>query len=165
MKDLRDIPAIRAEAERRAKSVWRHERENAGADKWLYPDEWGDGPTHPARILGHLDLLCDLSDPGSRDAVARMVAERVGLVCGATAPDFARFVCGEHCCDGDRGLMVPCSRPIWSMMGADETQMVTFADCPDPDEWDGDERRHIPGISAVTDPADALRLIALSVLA
>jgi hypothetical protein len=41
-------------------------------------------------------------------------------------------------------------------MGDDETQMVTFADCPDPDEWDGDERRHVPNIDTLTSPTDAL---------
>ena len=115
-------------------------------------------------VAVELALLSDLSRPASRDAVARLVAEAVGLECGATAPDIGRFVCGEHCCDGDLGRMVPCARPIWSMMGADETQMVVFADCPDPDAWDGDERRHVPGISAVTDSAGALALIALTVL-
>ena len=115
-------------------------------------------------VTARLTLLSDLSRPASRDAVARLVAEAVGLECGATAPDIGRFVCGEHCCDGDLGRMVPCARPIWSMMGADETQMVVFADCPDPDAWDGDERRHVPGISAVTDSAGALALIALTVL-
>lgn len=120
---------------------------------------------NPERVAAvFLAQLSDLTIAASRDAVARLVAERLGLTCGAMAPDLGRFACGEHCCDGDRGRMVPCARPIWSMMGADETQMVVFADCPDPDAWGGDERRHVPGISAVTDPAEALTLIALAVL-
>ena len=129
-------------------------------------DGLGLSVTQRAMLLERvMARACALTRPASRDAVARLVAEAVGLECGATAPDIGRFVCGEHCCDGDLGRMVPCARPIWSMMGADETQMVVFADCPDPDAWDGDERRHVPGISAVTDPAEALTLIALAVLA
>ena len=128
-------------------------------------DGLGLSVTQRAMLLERvMARACALTRPASRDAVARLVAEAVGLECGATAPDIGRFVCGEHCCDGDLGRMVPCARPIWSMMGADEMQMVTFADCPDPDEWDGDERRHVRGISTITDPAEALRLIATHVL-
>lgn len=121
------------------------------------PPMWAD-------VDAHLTLLCDLTRPASRDAVARLVAEAAGLECGATEPDLGRYVCGEHCCDGEIGRMVPCARPVWSMMGANETQMVLFADCPDPAEWDGDERIHVPGISAITDPTEALTAIALHVL-
>lgn len=160
--DIRQLPAIRALAEERARSYW-------SAVQGIVPTAapWEQTPDYgkEVQIGAHLAIITDLSRPDSRDAIARLVAAKVGIECGATAPDFARFVCGAHCCDGERGRMVPCSRPIWSMMGADETQMVTFADCPDPDEWGGDERRHVPGISAITDPAEALRLIALAVLA
>lgn len=106
-------------------------------------------------------FLRDLSRPASRDAMARWLAAHHGLTVGATAPDFGRYVCGEHCCDGQRGRMVPCARPIWSLMGAEGT-MVTFADCPDPDAWGGDERCHVPGISALTNPAEALRAACLA---
>lgn len=165
MTDLRDIPAIRKLAEERARDIWTANVKYFQAAGWDITIDPGEAPTgFGLTIEAQIDLLSDLSRPDSRDAVARLVAAKVGIECGATAPDFARFVCGEHCCDGERGRMVPCSRPIWSMMGADETQMVTFADCPDPDEWGGDERRHVPGISAITDPAEALRLIALAVL-
>ena len=153
MTTLRDIPAIRKLAEEQAaemiSTAFRVAKrfEIASADL----------------VAVHLDLLCDLTRPASRDAVARLVAERVDLTCGATAPDFGRYACGEHCCDGRTGRMVPCSWHVWSMM-AEHDQMVLFADCPDPDEWDGDERRHVPGISAITDPAEALTLIATTVL-
>ena len=47
-------------------------------------------PSLRALYVAHLALLSDLSRPASRDALARLVAEAVGLECGATAPTFAR---------------------------------------------------------------------------
>lgn len=152
--NLTNIPAVRALAKRQA----RPRVDLAGIEHAKYPLHL------MVAAAVELAILCDLTRPESRDAIARLVAERVGLEVGATAPDFARFVCGEHCCDGERGRMVPCSRPIWSMMGADETQMVTFADCPDPGEWGGEARRHVPGVGTITDPGDALARIATHVL-
>lgn len=145
---LRDIPAVRALAEREARAFYdalpplspqRTPRavrrmstttepgwETVGSETTTWEEqseEWRN-----AIIAAYLALLTDLSRPASRDAVARLVAEAVGLECGATAPSFGRYVCGEHCCDGDIGRMTPCARSIWSMMGANETQMVVFAD-------------------------------------
>lgn len=164
---LRDIPAIRALAYEMLRDQWiaNYARLSANPDYLALPTH-EEAPEEAVELLieAQLDLLTDLTRPASRDAVARLVAEAVWLGCGATAPDFRRFTCGEHCCDGKRGRMTPCDRKIWSMMGADETQMVIFADCPDPDEWGGGERRHVPGISEVTDPAEALALIAAAVL-
>ncbi len=96
MADLRDIPAIRAEAERLAA-----EHHTALARVINRSDLDTQAPTLPAwehlspsyremRVEAHLDLLCDLSRPASRDAVARLVAAKVGMFCHDTAPLFER---------------------------------------------------------------------------
>jgi hypothetical protein len=51
-----------------------------------------------------------------------------------------------------------CGRAIWSLMGAEGFDPITFAECGD----DGNERVIVPGISAVTNPAEALRLACLA---
>ena len=145
---LREHHDIVALAERRAERLCAAYTRRAAIPDFTYRVE-------PKDVEAQLDLLLDPAEPDI-DALSRILAARVGLVVGATAPGWGRFVCGERCCDGERGRMVPCSRPIWSLMGENETQMVTFADCPDPDEWDGDERRHVPGISTLTSPTEAL---------
>lgn len=100
----------------------------------------------------------DISDPAGMDRAARWLAAHYGLAVGATAPDFGRYVCGEHCADGDTGRMEACHAPIWSLMvsGLDP---IIFADC---NGEDGDDRCHVPSISALTDPAEAMRAACLA---
>jgi hypothetical protein len=100
-----------------------------------------------------LSLLLD--SPLALCHAARWLATRVGMDPGVTAPSWERLQCRQHCCDGATGEIVDCTRPVWSIMGADDVYVI-FADCPDPEEWDGDDVRHVPGISDLTDPAEAL---------
>ena len=157
MSDLRTLPAIRAEAERLARETYEAQ------SKTLYAH--GMGPSllwellpermRTAYVGAHIDLLCDLSRPASMDAVARLVAAKVGLVCGATAPEFKRTV------GGDGWLF----RAGW---GAPEVEFVegvrkwtTFNPIRPTDFF---LAASLDGIGTITDPADALRLIALHVL-
>jgi len=140
MSDLRTLPAIRAEAERLARETYEAQ------SKTLYAH--GMGPSllwdllpermRTAYVGAHIDLLRDLSRPASMDAVARLVAARLGVKCGAIAPPLSLL---------RRGGV-----PTWCLGGEDGWQWIT--------------NDLVPGICPVTitDPADALRLIALHVL-
>ena len=55
--------------------------------------------------------------------------------------------------------MEQCDRPIWSLLGADGMDPVTFAECGIESP---DDREIVPGISALTDPAAALALACLA---
>lgn len=116
--------------------------------------------TVPKEDIDRLALLLD--SPLAMCHAARRLAGRLGLEPGVTAPSWERFSCREHCCDGETGQMVGCTRPVWSIMGADDVYVI-FADCPDPEAWDGSERRHVPGISDLTDPAEALAAACVAV--
>lgn len=76
MADLRDLPAVRAEAERLANEF--HARLFGRATDGQRLDAWREA---------HLDLLCDLTRPASRDAVARLVAAKLGWLFGALVND------------------------------------------------------------------------------
>ena len=102
--------------------------------------------------IAETSLLLD--SPLAMCHAARWLATRLGMEPGATAPGWGQYTCGEHCCNGETGEMADCSRQVWSL-GTDEG-FVLFMDCPNPEAWDGDERRHVPGISDLTDPAEAL---------
>ena len=65
---LREIPAVRELAERQASECAEAIRTHHG----LMSDH-----TEAAMFAAHVDLLCDLTRPASRDAVARLVAESV----------------------------------------------------------------------------------------
>lgn len=112
--------------------------------------------TRPVRWL---HLLLD--SPLALCHAARWLAEQLGMDPGATAPGWAQYPCGEHCCNGETGEMAACTRPVWSL-GTDEG-FVLFMDCPNPEAWDGEERRHVPGIGDLTDPAAALAAACLAV--
>lgn len=114
---------------------------------------------YPADVAT-LSLLLD--SPLAMCHAARWLATRLGMDPGVTAPSWERLQCRQHCCDGATGEMVDCTRPVWSIMGADDVYVI-FADCPDPEEWDGDDVRHVPGISALTDPAEALAAACVAV--
>ena len=105
----------------------------------------------------HASLLTDLSRPASRDHWARWLAERVGLVCGATAPGWNRVqTYVDHESTNYWALSVPGGR-------AYEMRIAFFHEPGDDDDgatvW-----RVAPGISALTNPAEALRLACLSVV-
>lgn len=150
------LPAVAALATNEARAEY---EAYAHAYHARYPNEtlrpWGshDGD-HGCFIAAQLALLSDLSRPASRDAVARLVAEAVGLECGATAPGL---------------FLLTDPEPVW------------WLDCiTGDDEKDADARcafhdsprvamqtfltQRVAGISAVTDPADALALIAIHIL-
>jgi hypothetical protein len=103
---------------------------------------WTSGAIHPAlweqhRLTdAHALLLADLSRPASRDAWARWLAERVGLVCGATAP-------------------------LWRREQTDDLVWVWVLDAWDDENVFRDSA--FPGISALTDPSEALRAAVLVV--
>lgn len=96
-------------------------------------------------IAVHTHLLADLTRPASRDFWARWLAAKVGLECGATAPRW-RF----------NEAMV-----LWALRGKDiHGGDVCFASTG----FGLMDRDHVvPGISAITNPAAALRLALLSV--
>ena len=98
-------------------------------------------------VAVELNLLCDLTRPDSRDAVARLVAAKVGIECGATAPAF-RF--NE-------------AMRMWFLKDAREHSLdVGFASTM---EHTQPRDVRVPGISAITDPAEALARVAIVVLA
>ena len=156
MSDLRTLPVIRAEAERLANESWACCRVGLRRVFGLHAAiEMPSREVRDAALEAHIDLLCDLSRPASMDAVARLVAAKVGLVCGATAPEFKRTV------GGDGWLF----RAGW---GAPEVEFVegvrkwtTFNPIRPTDFF---LAASLDGIGTITDPAEALRLIATHVL-
>jgi len=90
-------------------------------------------------------IALDLTDPTGMDTAARWLAEKVGLKVGATAPGWAK---------GGDGLG-------WGLRasGGDSRWFgsVPHEHCPDTHD------RLVPGISALTDPAEALALACLAV--
>lgn len=153
------LPPLRKRAEELAQERCAYRVVALGWHPWANQPEW----LRAQDIDTEAHLLADLSRPASRrelmDAVATAhdVDGTHGLTLGC-------FPCGEHCCDGDTGEMQPCGRRLWSLMGLYPEAMVEFADCPNPEHWSGEERIHVPGISSVTDPAEALALITIATL-
>ena len=157
MSDLRTLPTIIAHAEAEARV-----RQDGLANRWpsiedCPPPTWASmAPAERQFLIDvELDLACDISRPASMDAVARLVAERIGFVCGTTAPEFKRTV------GGDGWLF----RAGW---GAPEVEFVegvrkwtTFNPIRPTDFF---LAASLDGIGTITDPAEALRLIALYVL-
>lgn len=151
---LRNIPAVRARAEEQARE--QHDALRA-RDRSL--PTWDELPAWSAsyalvrrdpdpcalRVDATRDLLCNLDRPASRDAIARLVADALGLDCGATAPNLYRD-----------------SHGAWHLVVDGRT--VVFADAPPHHLRPGTEYRVVPGISAITDRAEALRRVALAVL-
>ena len=85
----------------------------------------------------------DLSDPAGMDRAARWLAAHHRFVHGPTAPSWAR---------GEGGWMLVCGGSMW----------MAFIE-PDPDlERIGGKA--VPGISALTDPALALRAACLAAI-
>jgi hypothetical protein len=144
------LPALRKRAEEEA-------RETRAVLVDL-ADRYDPVPWEGTLARAHLSLLSDLTRPASRDAVVRLVAEALGMECGATAPELRLL---QFYSDGEPNhswLLVVTARPTrpgyrwWSFHSEGE----------DPDGADG--WTLVPGVSAVTDPTEALTLIAVSVL-
>ncbi len=92
---LASLPALRALAEQEARDAYSSMRDvgimypyDEHGRKRSEPDPWAQLPsgTRDWWVAARLTLLADLSRPESRDAVARLVAEQLGLECGPTAP-------------------------------------------------------------------------------
>lgn len=75
---LMALPALRKRAEEQARET--------RAMLVDLADRHDPVPWEGTLAQANLTLISDLSRPASRDAVARAVAERLGLTCGATAP-------------------------------------------------------------------------------
>jgi len=126
---------------------------------WQFKYRTNHGVQHITMSCHDMALLLD--SPLALCHAARWLATRLGMNPGVTAPGWAQYLCGEHCCNGETGEMAACTRPVWSL-GTDEG-FVLFMDCPNPEAWDGEECRHVPGISDLTDPAAALAAACVAV--
>ena len=121
----------------------------AYVDAWDGPRGWG---------LGLVAL--DLTDPAGMDIAARWLARHHGLTVGATAPVWQRI----------KG-MDPST--IWSLsvrsdidMDASPTVQVDQRGFVEPGAFpESPIANVVPGISTVTDPAEALRLACLAAVA
>jgi hypothetical protein len=106
-----------------------------------YIEPWTDG-TPRDRTVGyqasHAELFLDLTDPTGMDHGARWLAEKVGLAnLNGTAPMWRR------------------SGAWWRLDTWDDE--MDFGSGPETYENDT-KTRHVPGISTLTDPAEALAL-------
>ena len=97
-------------------------------------------------------LLCDLSRPASRDWWARWLAEKVGMMEGATAP-------GRRHYDDDKW-------PMWALVDPNGG-LCAFYDMAGRFPLGHYEvtTKAVPGISALTNPAEALALAVMAALA
>ena len=103
------------------------------------------------------NLLADLTRWQSQAWALREIANLLEL--DPTDVAIGRFYCGEHCCNGQTGEMVKCDRRVWSVGNGDWN--VNFSDCPGPENWDGEEDQHIPGIPEILDRPAAIAAILL----
>lgn len=147
--DLTTLPALRARAEKLARE---HYIAQGGlALDW---DHWIDGDERTRREAAHLALLADLTRPASRDEVARLVGASLFSTLTLTSAVFYR----EHHRNGWEWVIEVRTATGYHRCMFGETDAG----------WDPDLAetylRIIPGISAITDPAQALRLIAGAVL-
>ena len=146
---LRDLPALRRRAEELAREA--HGAHVSAIWSALY-DSYGQAlvdalPPMWVYEEAHLALICDLSRPASRDAVARLVAEALGLRAYATAPTLRQhlYMRGARWELGDGDL-----RCVWHGVPTDHSSHQNYIYAPD--------------IAATGDAAEALTLIAVSVL-
>jgi hypothetical protein len=98
-------------------------------------------------------LPLDLTDPTGMDHAARWLAGKVGLTVGATAPGWFR-------------LTEP--QPVWWLdcitgTDADNAQRAAFHDSDKVNARVPFPLARVPGISALTNPAEALALACLAV--
>jgi hypothetical protein len=119
------------------------------------PDVSWDGGVISRSMLPSA-LALDMDDPAGMDRAARWLAERVGLVCGATAPEWRR----EQSHDGDGEIThywALCVRASWA-----RGSWVCFHD-ENQDDDGAVKWVLVPGISTLTNPAAALALAVMAV--
>lgn len=165
MTTIRPLPELRALAEAEARETW-----DAVARLWdgaMVPPmtRWAylDGQIREMHTAAHVALLLDVSRPASRDAVVRLVAEKVGLEPAAVAPGFWFFIDPE----GGQGWILE-TRPQhvngwdWAdtYKGERDTPRygVFFGDDETMDDA-GESTPGVPNVSSTYDPAAALALI------
>ena len=107
-------------------------------------------------------LLADLSRPASRDAWARWLAERVGLTVGNTAPVWQYEYPSPSPRDADGAPHREDHPALWALTGLD-FEWAYFASDDEDAEWFPERWHNVPGISALTDPSEALRAAILAV--
>ena len=145
------FPELRALAEAQARALW-----DAFVSAGRTDDALGIlGPSARVRdawVDAHLALLRDLSRPESRDAAARLLAAKVGLECGATAPAWRPTT-------GTLGgwVLVAGLRP------RDCYEFAAVAPSCNPRPPGYVKLTVVPALAGVTDPAEALRLAVVAV--
>ena len=131
---LRELPAVRSLAERMAQERYTLER----TENCVAVATYMRMTSYQVDVATELRLLTDTSRPASMDALARLLAEAVGMKCEATAPRWAQ-------------------RYDWYWSLA----RIAFVENEDEAEqvkWTGLYDRSViaPGIAAITDPGEAL---------
>lgn len=149
-----DLPGLREESERLARETY---TALTAGDPTAF-QSWDALASQTLWIKGHARLLRDLSRPASRDYWARWLAERVGLTVGATAPRWRRL-------EVEVDDFTPNARTITLWELSCEAGEMSASVCFGEEARSGEYHRTIavPGISIVTDPAEALRLAVLAV--
>lgn len=156
-----DLPALREGAEEMARQLcgaladdeWERRTRNEPRPR---PPSWQRDPDVP-NVRAFARILSDLTRPASRDFWARWLARHHGLTVGATAPVWQRI----------KG-MDPST--VWSLsvrsdidMDASPTVKVDQRGFVEPGAFpDSPIANVVSGISALTDPAAALRLAILA---
>lgn len=160
---LRDHPDIRALAEERARAAraaWEAAIRRRGGPSFLNDETIATREIgRNEEIEAHLDLLTDLTRPDSFDALVRVLAKRVGLVCGVTALGWMYDPPSPTPRDRD-GAPYREDWPCRWLLYVDGDE-ITFVDT-DPDvasgvgeDWYPERWRVAPG-AGTTDPAAAL---------
>lgn len=118
-------------------------------------------PSFTETVAAFLTILCDLTIPASLDALARIVAEHIGIECVSTAPSFYWMPGqrGSRDCDGapDGDDWPP---GWWLSNESGDLRFFTGAD------WCPDDHTMVPGLpDGMGHAREALTMIALQVLA
>ena len=145
---IHPFPELRALAEEEARDIWtRHVRlfRERLPDMEVVADPHDASDGFAVTVDAQVERLCDLTRPASRDAVARLVAKRLGLNFGTTAPAF-----------WIRDAEPPAR---WVLDGAWDDREFTYERPrgyvpPEPGGW-----LLVPSLAGVTDPAESLALI------
>lgn len=133
-----DLAPLREGAERMEREYYSLDVSIGGTSlgRWDRMDRY----TREIRVTARMRLLSDLTRDDTRDRWARWLARHHGLTVGATAPDWRRFRMGLP--DGTESW-------AWALLGTPGEQFFFTSG-------------NVPGISAETDPAAALRLAILA---
>lgn len=154
---LANLPALRKLAEEEARIRYETSirlNDPSGmhdTDSWDAMAADGDEPEDHVRTLcidTEIALLCDLTRWQSQRAMERLVADALGLDIGPTAPSF--YSSTSRRSDGLRFWCLG-EDVYWTSTHWSDLECV-YDDSP------------TPGISDVTDPAEALTMVALHVL-